>query len=209
MIKNPNELESSIEQWLRQARGGDTQALGMLLDNYQNYLIFLARLQIDPRICSKLDPADLVQDTFLEAYEAFPRFRGETEASFLAWLRQILATRLATAVRYYLGTKQRDVRLERNLHVQLDQSSVFWEHLVSSASTPSLKVSRKETESQLALAMARLPEHYRQVLQMRHTEDLPFAQIAEKMNRSIDSVQKLWVRALAQLKAEVQPPSSE
>lgn len=202
-MKKSNEQESPIEQWIQQARGGDTQVLGTLLENYRNYLIFLARLQIDPRICSKLDPADLVQDTFLEAYEAFPRFRGETEASFLAWLRQILATRLATSVRYYLGTKQRDVRLERNLHAQLDQSSVFWEHLVSSASTPSLKVSRKETEAQLVQAMARLPEHYRQVLQMRHTENLPFAQIAEKMNRSIDSVQKLWVRALAQLKTEI------
>ena len=189
-----------FEATLKRAKDGDSAALGELLENFRNYLLFLARLQIDPRICGKLDAADIVQETFLEAYQAFPNFRGENEASFLAWLRQILSTTLATSVRFYVGTKRRDVRLERAICVKVDQSSIFWNQLVSNISTPSLKVSRKEMEQQLAFAMGQLPEHYRTVLRLRHSENLPFQEIAEQMGRSLDSVQKIWVRALAQLR---------
>ncbi|MDO4628951.1 MAG: sigma-70 family RNA polymerase sigma factor [Planctomycetia bacterium] len=189
-----------FEEMLERARSGDTGTLGELLDNYRNYLLFLARLQIDPRICGKLDASDIVQETFLEAYQAFPKFRGTSEASFLAWLRQILASTLATSVRYYLGTKQRDVRLEREIYVKVDQSSMFWNQLVSNISTPSLKVSRQEMETQLATAMGQLPDHYRMVLRLRHSENLSFQEIADQMGRTVDSVQKIWVRALAQLR---------
>ena len=189
-----------FEEVLARAKDGDSVALGELLENFRNYLLFLARLQIDPRICGKLDAADIVQDTFLEAYQAFPNFRGENETSFLAWLRQILSTTLATSVRFYIGTKRRDVRMEREICLKVDQSSIFWNQLVSNISTPSLKVSRKEMEQQLAFAMGQLPEHYRTVLRLRHSENLQFQEIADQMGRSLDSVQKIWVRALAQLR---------
>ncbi len=189
-----------FEEMLERARFGDSGMLGELLDNYRNYLLFLARLQIDPRICGKLDVSDIVQETFLEAYQAFPKFRGTSEISFLAWLRQILASTLATSVRYYLGTKQRDIRLEREIYVKVDQSSMFWNQLVSNISTPSLKVSRQEMETQLATAMGKLPDHYRTVLRLRHSENLSFQEIADEMGRTVDSVQKIWVRALAQLR---------
>ena len=161
-----------FEATLKRAKDGDSAALGELLENFRNYLLFLARLQIDPRICGKLDAADIVQETFLEAYQSFPNFRGENEASFLAWLRQILSTTLATSVRFYIGTKRRDVRMEREICLKVDQSSIFWNQLVSNISTPSLKVSRKEMEQQLAFAMGQLPEHYRTVLRLRHSENL-------------------------------------
>ncbi|MBO5436238.1 MAG: sigma-70 family RNA polymerase sigma factor [Thermoguttaceae bacterium] len=192
--------EFNFEEVLKLARSGDSAALGALLENFRNYLLFLARLQIDPRISGKVDAADLVQEAFLEAYQAFPNFRGETEVTFLAWLRQILATTLASSVRYYVGTKQRDVRLEREIYVRVDQSSMFWNQLVSNISTPSLKVSRQEMENQLVEAMAQLPEHYRDVLRLRHSESLPFQEIADRLGRTVDSVQKIWVRALAQLR---------
>ena len=63
---------------LRRARAGDDAALGALLEHYRAYLALLARLQIDHRLQGKADPADLVQETFLEAHRSFPRFRGET-----------------------------------------------------------------------------------------------------------------------------------
>jgi len=71
---------------------------------------------------------------------------------------------------------------------------------VSNISTPSLKVSRQEMENQLVEAMAQLPEHYRDVLRLRHSESLPFQEIADRLGRTVDSVQKIWVRALAQLR---------
>ena len=103
------------EELLRQARSDRDRALGQLLELYRNYLAILARLQIGRRLQGKADAADLVQETFLDAHRHFGRFRGTTEGEFAAWLRQILAGRLAMLVRRYLGTQRRDVRLEREL----------------------------------------------------------------------------------------------
>ena len=72
--------------------------------------------------------------------------------------------------------------------------------LAASQSTPSQHVSKREQAVLLADALANLPEDYREVIILRHLEALPFAQVAERMGRSEDSVQKLWVRSLAALR---------
>src|SRR5581483_9475540 len=108
---------------LRAARAADADARGRLLDGYRNYLTLLARLQLGRTLRGKADPADLVQETFLRAYRDFGRFRGTTEAELIGWLRRILATTAANVVRHYLGTRGRDVRLERQMADALDESS--------------------------------------------------------------------------------------
>src|SRR5712692_773011 len=95
------------EELLGLARAGSGPALGQLLELYGSYLALLARLQIGRRLQGKVDAADLVQDTFLEAHRHFAEFRGTVEAELVCWLRQILAGRLANLVRRY-GTRRRD-----------------------------------------------------------------------------------------------------
>src|SRR5579859_6409961 len=87
------------EQLLRLARQEQGPALGQLLEWYRRYLELLARVQIGRRLQGKVDAADLVQDTFLEAHRHFGRFQGTTEAEFVSWLRRMLATNLATLLR--------------------------------------------------------------------------------------------------------------
>jgi RNA polymerase sigma-70 factor (ECF subfamily) len=115
--------ESDPEALLRLARAGSGQALGQLLELYRPYLTLLARLQIGRRLQGKVDPADLVQETFLRAHRDFAQFRGASEEALAGWLRQILAARLVDVVRHYCGTRRRDVRLERELALELDESS--------------------------------------------------------------------------------------
>src|SRR5204862_8309955 len=93
------------EELLSAARTGDGLALGRLLEGYRRYLTLLARLEIDRRLQGKLDPSDLVQETFLEAHRDFAQVRGSGKAEFLAWLRQVLVRNLANQVRRYLGTR--------------------------------------------------------------------------------------------------------
>jgi len=186
---------------LEQARKGNDVALGELLESYSRYLTLLARVQIGRRLQGKVDAGDVVQEVFLEAHRQIQQFRGTSEGELVAWLRRILAGQLALVLRKYLGTKGRDVRLERDLAVQLDQSSqVLDGGLVASHSTPSQHVSRREQAVILADALGQLPEDYREVIILRHLEALPFAEVAARMGRSEDSVQKLWVRALANLR---------
>jgi RNA polymerase sigma-70 factor (ECF subfamily) len=189
------------EALLRLARSGDGPALGHLLELYRPYLALLARLQIGRRLQGKVDAADLVQETYLEAHRDFGQFRGGTESELVAWLRQILATNIANQVRRYYGTQRRDVRLERELVSELDQSSrVLDNGLVASQSSPSQQAARREQAVLLADMLSRLPEDYREVIILRHLEELTFPEIARRMGRSVDSVEKLWARALVRLR---------
>ena len=189
------------EQLLDLARTGDDNALGRLLELYRAYLTLLARVQIGRRLQGKADPGDMVQEAFLEATRHFAQFRGTTESEFAVWLRQILATCLAHLVRRYFGTQARDVRLECVLEEELEQSSRAIDRgLVAEQSTPSQQISQREQAVLLADALNQLPTDYREVIILRHLEGLTFPEVAHRMGRSLDSVEKLWVRALPRLR---------
>jgi RNA polymerase sigma-70 factor (ECF subfamily) len=192
---------SDPEQLLHLARGEDQQALGPLLELYRNYLTLLARMQIGRWLQGKVDASDLVQETFLAAHRDFAGCRAATEKEFVTWLRQILAARLTDLVRHYYGARRRDVRLEHQLARELEQSSeALGLGLVARQSSPSDQAARREQAVLLADALQAMPSHYAEVIVLRHLEGLSFPEVARRMDRSLDSVEKLWVRALTKLR---------
>ena len=194
---------------MNEARGGNGAAMGTLLESYSRYLTLLARVQIGRRLQGKVDAADVVQETFLEAHRQFPNFRGGSEAEMTAWLRRILAGQLALHMRRFFGTKARDLNMERELGAQLDESSQAMDDgLAASISTPSQRASRREQAVLLAEALDKLPEDYREVIILRHLEGIAFADVAARMGKTVNSVQKLWVRALAKLREAMEGASS-
>jgi RNA polymerase sigma-70 factor (ECF subfamily) len=196
-----NAVDSDPEALLHRARAGDSPAVGRLLELYRAYLVVLARVQIGRRLQGKVDASDLVQEAFLGACRDFPQFRGTTEKEFLAWLRQILASLLANLVRHYQGTQRRDVRLERQLTIELEHSSQSLDRgLAAPHSSPSQQAIRREQSVVLAEALGRLPEDWRELLILRHLEGLSFPEVARQMGRTVDTVKKLWPRALAGLR---------
>jgi RNA polymerase sigma-70 factor (ECF subfamily) len=200
----PSDQATHPDALLAEARAGNSGALGRLLDQYHNYLTLLARLRIGMHLQGKVDPADVVQETFLSAHRDFASFRGQTEGEFLGWLRRILALRLATVVRHYLGTQGRDVLLERDLAEELEQSSRWLAAtLVAPGSSPSHQAARREQAVLLADALAALPPNYREVIILRNVEELTFPEVAARMGRTLDSVKKLWTRGLGQLRQEM------
>jgi DNA-directed RNA polymerase specialized sigma24 family protein len=80
-------------------------------------------LQLGRRLRGKVEPSDLVQEAFLEAHRDFDAFRGTISAELLSWLRRVLVHNLANQVRRFQGTRRRDVRLQRELAAELEQSS--------------------------------------------------------------------------------------
>lgn len=184
------------------AREGDSDALGELLSHYRRFLVFLARAGLHHHMQGKADPSDIAQEVCLAAHGSILDFRGESVEEFSAWLRGILTHILAMHVRTFLGTKKRDPRLEQRLDQSLASATGFLQSQIAGDMTsPSQHVARNEALLQLAGALEDLPDDYRQVIVLRHVEGLPFAEIARSMGRSIDSVEKLWVRGLAKLKA--------
>jgi RNA polymerase sigma-70 factor (ECF subfamily) len=189
------------EQIIREAKNRGDTAVGSLLETYRNYLRLLARVEIGRRLQGKVDPSDLVQETFLEAHRNFSLFQGNDEPQFTCWLRQILAAKVANLVRHYFGTQKRDARLEVELAADLDNSSrMFGQELAASTLSPSQIAANREQAVLLAEALDGLPVDYREVIILRHLEGLTFPEVARRMERTEDSVDKLWVRALVRLR---------
>lgn len=194
-------MGQEIRPLIELARSGDEAAIGRLLAAYGEYLKLLARMQVGQRLQGKLDASDLVQETFMDAHRQMPQFKGTTEAELLAWLRRILAGQVAMTVRRYFGAKGRDINLERGIGAQIDASSHAMDGaLIGSNTTPSQHVARREQAVLLADALAQLSEDHREAIVLRHLEGLSLADTAVRMGRSQDSVQKLYVRGLMNLR---------
>jgi len=170
------------------------------LDEYRDYLILLARMQLDPRLADKLDPSDIVQQTLLDAHRKREQFRGQSAGEKAAWLRQILANNLVDALRA-LGREKRDVGRERSLQAALEQSSHRLEAwLVAEQSSPSQKMMRHEEAVQLAGALEKLPDAQREALVLKNWHDWSLAQIGQHMDRTPAAVAGLLKRGLKQLR---------
>jgi RNA polymerase sigma-70 factor (ECF subfamily) len=179
-----------------QAQAGEAESLGQLLEVFRGYLTLLARTRIGQRLQGKVDAADLVQDTFLQAHQNWDRFQGTTVAELLSWLRRILDARIIDLMRYFTS-QSRDVRLE----LPLDWlSQDLTGGLLAKQDSPSKEITQQEQGVLLASALALLPEDYREVLILRHLECLTFPEVAQRMERTLASVKKLWVRALERLR---------
>ena len=201
------EMNRDADERIAISRQAGAQGIGELVDLYRNYLLLLARIEVGRRLQRKVDASDLVQEACLEAHRCFDRFNGTTEAQFLAWLRTILARRVAKAVRHYVGTQGRNIRqeLENDLTGSFERTGRRLADLaIPRAEHPSQQVLKREQAVLLADALQELPPDYREIMLLRHWEDLTFPQIAERMDRTVDSVQKLWIRALARLRTTME-----
>ncbi len=195
---------SSLEDLLQQAKAGDRESLGKLLEAYQNYLRLLAQTQLDDQLRSRLSPSDIVQETMLEAHCDFPQFRGNSDSEFFGWLRRILANNLARAVEQHILTAKRDVRREVSrvqLDASLDHSAMRIEAILADHGSPAdSHVSLQEQLVRLANALVKLTPDHRDVIVFRHFEGLPFADVAKRMNRSSGATRMLWLRGIEQLR---------
>jgi len=146
-------------------------------------------------LSAKLDPSDVVQKALLNAHEQAAQFQGRTFAEWLGWLSAIVRNETLHAVRFH-QREVRDVRREQRLSpaAALDRQAL---------ASPPEQAERREQAAMVLSAMERLPEEYRQVLDLRNLQDLPFAAIAEQLGRTVEAVRQLWVRAVRCLRREI------
>jgi RNA polymerase sigma-70 factor, ECF subfamily len=190
----------SISDLLVRARGSDPRQIDLLFAQCRNFLGIVARAQVESWLRAKVDASDIVQQTMLEAYRDFHKFRGTTEAEWLAWLRQILHHNAANFIRHYRGTAKRQAHREVALAQPGDDSQARRVPEPSDGcESPSQQLLRKEREWQVAEAMAHLTPDHREVILLRNLERLPFEDVAQRMDRSRPAVQMLWMRAIQKL----------
>lgn len=199
----PGMAASSIGGLLASARSGSNAAIGRLLSMYSTYLRVIVAAQIGARVRARIDPSDVVQETFFEAHRDFGKFRGETPAEFVAWVRQILVNNVLRVVEQHIQADKRDIRREvplEELGRRLDRSTARLESLLAvHADSPSACAAKHEHELLLAEALATLSADHRDVIVLRHFEGLAFDEVATRMGRSAGAVRMLWMRALQSL----------
>src|SRR6516164_8110402 len=191
----------SVSDLIRKAHKHEPGALDQLLESYRQYLKLLARTGIDASLQGKADPSDLVQETFLKAYQHFGQFRGQGEAELTAWLRQIMAHNLADLDRrYHLAEGRRRCR-ECSLEQLLAESSQALDNLLAGAAgSPSESARRREMSVVLANALAELSDEQREVIVLRSLQEQDWPKVARRMGRTVGAVRMLWVRALKRLR---------
>lgn len=200
-MQNPSSM--SFDTLLRHARHDGRSAIAELLESYRHYLRLLARMQLHTNLQVRVSPSDVVQESMLAAEKAFAQFQGETESELVAWLRRVLASRLADAARFHSALR-RDVNSELRLDEAVDQSSMALHSLFPEVQdSPSQIVSKREEAVLLSEALQRLPADYAEVIVQRHLESKPFADISRSMNRTVPSVKAIWARAMASLRQQL------
>jgi RNA polymerase sigma-70 factor (ECF subfamily) len=184
------------------ARGGDAGALEEMLERCRQYLLLVANLELPDDLRAKVGASDLVQETWIEAHRDVAMFRGRSEAELIGWLRGILLHNLANAIDRYRNTAKRDVARE----VALGDAAAAGapaDGALTAPETPSREAMVRERDDALRLAIERLPETYRQVIQWRNYERCPFEEIGQRLGRSAEAARKLWTRALEQLRQDL------
>jgi RNA polymerase sigma-70 factor (ECF subfamily) len=169
------------------------------LGRFRAYLRFLAEVEIDTRLRKKIDPSDIVQETLLKAIRSIDGLRGESDAQVAAWLRSILARKLANAIRD-LGRDRRDYRREESLDVALERSSERLRGLFSSDSTGSQVFERNQVLVRISEALSALPEDQRKAIVLRHLQEMSLDDMSSAMDRTPAAVAGLLRRGLKSLR---------
>ncbi len=194
---------------LHAARGGDCEQFGRLLEQYRGYLLMLGHRYLSDGMRRRVDPADLVQSTFLEAQRDWQGFRGSSPGEFVAWLQQILRNNVAAAVARHVTAQKRSIRRETAPSARTSADGDWLAQIPGDHSTPSRRMIRAEAGITLLQSLHQLPEGQAEAIRLRYLEDAPLAEIADRMGKSETAVAGLLKRGLAKLRTVLAPQGRE
>lgn len=194
---------SEAARELAELRAGGKAAVAQLFDRYRSRLSRMALLRLDARLIGKVDVDDVLQDAFVEASRRIGRFLDRPTVPFFVWLRQLTGQILIDLHRRYLGAQMRDV----NREVRLDHwgtagsgSALLLAQLSDSLTSPSQCAVRNEAVEQLRVALESLGAVDREILFLRHLEELGNNEVADILGIDKGAASKRYVRALGRLR---------
>lgn len=179
----------------------DARALEELLVRHRTALHDFIEFHLDPRLRARVDPSDVVQETQMELVRRMDDFLARRPMPFRLWMRKKAYERLLNLRRDHLLRARRSVGREVALP---DRSSLLLVRpLLADVPTPSQAAEARERDERIRRAVGRLSEADREILLMRHAEDLPFEEIACLLDVTAAAARKRFGRALIRLQKEL------
>jgi RNA polymerase sigma-70 factor (ECF subfamily) len=185
---------------LQGAEQGDRDAVDKLMDRHRDSLHRMIRCRLNPGVAGRVDASDIVQEALLTASRRLADYLQNPRMPFHAWLRQLARDRLADAYRHELADK-RAVGREQAMPAH-DASSLDPVAQIRDAElTPAAMLLRKEFAARFHQALDQLQDESREIVLMRHAEQLTNSQAAELLGISEPAAGMRYLRALRQLKS--------
>jgi RNA polymerase sigma-70 factor (ECF subfamily) len=194
----PNQEETG--ELLAAAREGDAVAVGRLLDKHRESLGRMVSARLFGGVARRVDASDVVQEALVEANRRLAEYLRDPRVPFHTWLRGLARDRLMDTFRRELAAK-RDVGREEPLAPRDGAGDSVSRGLAGSELTPAALALRHEFQARFAAALEQLPEEAREIILMRHSEQLTNSQAAEILGMSEAAAGMRYLRALRQVKA--------
>jgi RNA polymerase sigma-70 factor (ECF subfamily) len=200
---NPmNASATDTDELLRRTQAGDDHARDQLLQRHRKRLRRMVEIRMDPRLARRLDASDVVQEALIEASRKLDQYARDQPLPFYAWLRQLTWNRLVDLHRHHLAQK-RDVTQELDWHLSDHSVHDLAQRLVSDSSTPSGELRRAELGQRVRATLARMKPNDREILVLRHLEELSTSEIAAVVGISELAAKKRQARALLRLREQL------
>ncbi|HTU25125.1 MAG TPA: sigma-70 family RNA polymerase sigma factor [Pirellulales bacterium] len=199
---------------LAAARQGNADARGRLFARHRDGLRRLVALRLDPALARRVDASDIVQDVLVEADRRLAEFLAAGKMPFHVWLRCLARDRIVDAHRHHRLAGRRSLDREQALPAAAwsDQSAVDLADLVRDRqATPAAAAIGHELEVRFQAALDRLDETDREIVLLRHFEQLSNGETAEILGLSGPAAGMRYLRAMRRLRTllEEVPPKRE
>jgi RNA polymerase sigma-70 factor (ECF subfamily) len=202
-VEDDEMADTSDDKLLTNAGAGDQNAAAALFSRHRDRLRRMVRLRLDRSLQARLDPSDVLQDVYIEFAKSVAAYAQQPEAPLFLWLRMLTERKLHYLHRTHLGTKQRDTRREVSLHrgsLPQASSAMLAARLLGKFTSPSIAAMRLELKIRIEEALNRMEVMDREVLALRHYEQLTNAETAKTLGISEAAASARFVRALRRLK---------
>jgi RNA polymerase sigma-70 factor (ECF subfamily) len=184
------------------ARAGDREALGALLERHRERLRRMVDVRLDTRLRARIDASDVIQEAYVEVVERLDEYLRDPQLPFFLWLRLVVGERLLRLHRHHLGARMRDAGREIALYrggLPMASSAALAAQLLGRHTSPTQAVLRAERILRLQEALNALDPLDREVLALRHFEELTAGEAARVLGIE-EAAAKRYFRALQRLK---------
>jgi RNA polymerase sigma-70 factor, ECF subfamily len=194
---------SETDRLLQRAAEGDEASWGALLTRHADRLRRMVALRMDQRLQGRIDPSDVIQESYLEASRHLAEYLRDPSLPFFLWLRGISGNKLRELHRYHLATQLRDAGREVSIYrgtLPEATSAALAARLMGHETRPSEAAVRAEVKVRLQEALNSMDPIDREVLALRHFEQLSPAETAQVLGIKEKAGGMRYVRALRRLK---------